>query len=367
MLKASTAGHDRPAARPRGRRPLAWAALTLALIGLACERQRVSPGADGWRLALTRAIVEVRQVDPARASDLERLVRRAEEAEAAVRDERSSWRAVAAWNDAMVRATRDLWDIRQAKADRRARLRVRLEIAVREVEVAAARAALAGSTREHASAAQAARIRLRTAIGLAETDDLDGAFAALDDAVALADAAQEGWRRQRDRIDNPALREMWNGQVADTVALSRRDGVTVVVVDKAARRVHVYRQGRRVEVFEAELGTAGLAPKRHAGDNATPEGRYRVTAVKTGAATHYYKALLLDYPNAADRRQFEAERAVGAIAPGMRIGGLIEIHGHGGTGRDWTEGCVALKDGDMDRLLELVGVGTPVTIVGRMD
>jgi len=233
--------------------------------------------------------------------------------------------------------------------------------------VAEARAMQAGSSREHARAAQAARLQLRMASGLAEADDLDGAFAAVDDAVALADDAQEGWRRQRDRIEDPALRETWDGHVAETLAQSRRDGVAVVVVDKAARRVHVYRHGRQVEVFEAELGTAGLAPKRHEGDSATPEGRYRVTRVKTGTATRYYKALLLDYPNGADRRRFELERAAGAIAPGVGIGGLIEIRGHGGRGRDWTEGCVALRDGDMDRLLELVGVGTPVTIVGRME
>ncbi len=367
MLKGPSSVDGRPVARPWGRRTLAWVVVGVALAAAACGRPPQRPEVDGWRGALSRAMVELRTADPQRAGDLERLVSWAEAAEAAVRDERSSRRAVTAWNAAMVQAALDLREVRRMTADRRAQLSARLSSAARAVELAEVRASQAGSTREHARAAQAARIRLRAAINLADGGDLDGAFTAVDDAVTLADDAQEGWRRQRDRMLDPALREVWSGQVADTVALSRRDGVAVVVVDKAARRVHVYRHGRGIEVFEAELGTAGLAPKRHAGDNATPEGRYRVTTVKTGGATRYYKALLLDYPNAADRRRYELERSAGAIAPGVGIGGLIEIHGHGGRGRDWTEGCVALRDEDMDRLLELVGVGTPVTIVGRME
>ena len=46
------------------------------------------------------------------------------------------------------------------------------------------------------------------------------------------------------------------------------------------------------------------------------------------------------------------------------IGNLIEIHGDGGQGRDWTDGCVALADGDMDKVFARSRVGTPVTIVG---
>jgi L,D-peptidoglycan transpeptidase YkuD (ErfK/YbiS/YcfS/YnhG family) len=48
------------------------------------------------------------------------------------------------------------------------------------------------------------------------------------------------------------------------------------------------------------------------------------------------------------------------------IGGLIEIHGNGGKGIDWTEGCIALTDSEMDSVFKIVKVGTPVTIVGSM-
>ena len=49
-----------------------------------------------------------------------------------------------------------------------------------------------------------------------------------------------------------------------------------------------------------------------------------------------------------------------------KIGGLIEIHGNGGKGIDWTEGCIALTDKEMDIVFKIVKVGTPVTIIGSM-
>jgi lipoprotein-anchoring transpeptidase ErfK/SrfK len=87
-------------------------------------------------------------------------------------------------------------------------------------------------------------------------------------------------------------------------------------------------------------------------------------ARKDRAATLYYKALLLDYPNADDRRAFARARRAGEVSAGTGIGGLIEIHGEGGLGRDWTKGCVALTNADIDDLFQRVDVGTPVTIVG---
>ena len=54
----------------------------------------------------------------------------------------------------------------------------------------------------------------------------------------------------------------------------------------------------------------------------------------------------------------------GRLPRGAGIGSLIEIHGDGGRGEDWTSGCVALENHDMDRLFARVSVGTPVTIIG---
>jgi murein L,D-transpeptidase YafK len=86
--------------------------------------------------------------------------------------------------------------------------------------------------------------------------------------------------------------------------------------------------------------------------------------VKAIGSSLYHKALLLDYPNADDRAEFALARRRGEMPMSAGIGGFIEIHGEGGRGRDWTRGCVALTNADMDELFARVPIGTPVTIVG---
>ena len=104
--------------------------------------------------------------------------------------------------------------------------------------------------------------------------------------------------------------------------------------------------------------------KLHQGDGATPEGRYKITDKKSRGRSRYYKALLLDYPNREDLRELEALKASGEIPRGTRAGSLIEIHGEGGKGKDWTDGCVAITNDEIDWIFTRVAVGTPVTIVG---
>ena len=101
------------------------------------------------------------------------------------------------------------------------------------------------------------------------------------------------------------------------------------------------------------------------GDKATPEGKYHITKKKSRPQTKYHKALLINYPNDDDKARYNAGVKKGSI-PKRGIGNLIEIHGDGGKGRNWTAGCVALTDNDIDKVYELVGVGTPVTIVGSL-
>jgi len=138
-----------------------------------------------------------------------------------------------------------------------------------------------------------------------------------------------------------------------------------VIVDKAWRRLYLYRSGR-TDSFDVEFGRNWLGPKRMEGDDATPEGEYRVTRRLGRGQTRYHRALLIDYPNAADRDRFARARAAGDLPPGARIGGSIELHGGGGRAVDWTDGCVALSDADMERLFELVPEGTPVLIAGSL-
>jgi L,D-peptidoglycan transpeptidase YkuD (ErfK/YbiS/YcfS/YnhG family) len=156
----------------------------------------------------------------------------------------------------------------------------------------------------------------------------------------------------------------WQRWKEETIAWSRREGRAAIVVAKEAHLLTLFARGKPVKTYHVDLGFNWIADKSRAGDDATPEGRYRVVARSLDSASTFYKSLLLDYPNAEDRTRFSRARRSGELPPSAGIGGFIEIHGEGGRGRDWTRGCVALKNADMDDLLARVGVGTPVTIVG---
>ncbi|MFH1312437.1 MAG: L,D-transpeptidase [Candidatus Eisenbacteria bacterium] len=159
---------------------------------------------------------------------------------------------------------------------------------------------------------------------------------------------------------------IWRGWVQDTLSRSRREGRYAAIVDKSAHSLYLIHKGRLLKTFPCELARNPAYQKRYAGDGATPEGKYSVTKVKI-RGSKYYKALLLDYPNCSDRERFAENKANGLIPSGAGPGGYIEIHGMGGKGLDWTDGCVALTNEDIDLLMEYVGVETPVTIVRKSD
>lgn len=157
---------------------------------------------------------------------------------------------------------------------------------------------------------------------------------------------------------------LWNEMVRQTIADSRRTQASVVIVDKLNRKLSVYRNGKIHREYEVELGANWVGDKMQQGDKSTPEGMYKVVEKKQNGQTKYHKALLLNYPNEADKQRFSQNKKNGIIEQGANIGNLIEIHGNGGKGMDWTDGCIALTDKDMDELFKLCVVGTKVTIVG---
>ena len=158
----------------------------------------------------------------------------------------------------------------------------------------------------------------------------------------------------------------WKKWVDKTLNESRRTRDYSIIVDKFSRKCFIYLNGARKYEFEAELGRNWVGDKRVRGDLATPEGMYKITKKFDGGKTKYYKALLLDYPNDEDKEKFKDEIKKGSLPASAKMGGLIEIHGNGGKGIDWTEGCIALTDTEMDVVFKLVKVGTPVTIIGSM-
>jgi len=158
----------------------------------------------------------------------------------------------------------------------------------------------------------------------------------------------------------------WKNLANDAIAASR-GGNKVVLVDKVAHILYVYQSGKAIRSYDVEFGPNWMAHKERAGDKATPEGNYHITSKKAGGGTGYHKAMLLDYPNAEDRARFAQLKRQGLISRRTGIGNLIEIHGNGGRGFDWTSGCVGMRDRDIDDLFRVVGSGTRVTIVGSIE
>jgi lipoprotein-anchoring transpeptidase ErfK/SrfK len=156
----------------------------------------------------------------------------------------------------------------------------------------------------------------------------------------------------------------WQEWATETINQSRKAGTYAILVEKIPAQLHLYYGGKKKYTFEAEFGSNWLGDKRSRGDMATPEGKYMVTKKLSGGSTKYHKALMINYPNKVDVQEFNERIRNGQLPVDASIGDLIEIHGDGGKGGNWTQGCVAIKNSDMDILFKYVSKGTPVTIIG---
>ena len=141
-------------------------------------------------------------------------------------------------------------------------------------------------------------------------------------------------------------------------ALVRAD---FVLVEKSAHRLTLFSQGTELRRYDVALGRGGLAPKERQGDGRTPEGRYKIDWRL--ARSDFHRALHISYPSEKD--------AAAARARHVNPGGAIMIHGlrngWGWIGRwhrltDWTNGCIAVTDDEIDEIARAVPDGTPIEI-----
>jgi hypothetical protein len=142
-----------------------------------------------------------------------------------------------------------------------------------------------------------------------------------------------------------------------------RAGAYSLLVDKLNYRLELRSGGRAVKRYPIALGREPRRRKLHQDNASTPEGDYRITG--RNPRSRFHKALDIDYPNEADRARYRRARAQGRIRAGTGIGGEIQLHG-GGVGSNWTFGCIALRNADIDELFApgVVGRGTRVRITG---
>lgn len=128
-----------------------------------------------------------------------------------------------------------------------------------------------------------------------------------------------------------------------------------VLVDKSDRRLYLMRGSEILAWAPVGLGRQPTGAKRQEGDRRTPEGDYMLDWRNPNS--RYYRAIHISYPNEQDlARAFET---------GVNPGGAIFIHGTPDPlllERDWTTGCIAVSNRDMDLIWTLVPDGTPITI-----
>jgi murein L,D-transpeptidase YafK len=144
-------------------------------------------------------------------------------------------------------------------------------------------------------------------------------------------------------------------------AAAYEDRADKLVVNKAKRELLLYGKGRLLRSYKIALGRAPVGPKLRKGDGKTPEGAYIISG-RNGASA-YHKSLRISYPNAADRERARRQR----LDPGgdIMIHGLPNGQGYVGAAHrmiDWTDGCIAVTDSEIEEIWRLVPNGTRIQI-----
>lgn len=143
--------------------------------------------------------------------------------------------------------------------------------------------------------------------------------------------------------------------------ISRKGTADKILVEKQARRLTLMSKGEVLKTYRIALGGNPIGPKERQGDNKTPEGIYSIDA--RNKDSRYHLSLHVSYPNERDRKR--------ARELGVSPGGDIMIHGikngfswvgdaHAGV--DWTQGCIAVTDEEIEEIGTLAPNGTTVEI-----
>jgi murein L,D-transpeptidase YafK len=134
-----------------------------------------------------------------------------------------------------------------------------------------------------------------------------------------------------------------------------------IVVEKSAKRLSIFRDGNQIKSYRIALGRNPVGAKQEEGDMKTPEGIYRIDS--RNAQSSFHLALHVSYPSEEDNQR--------AAARGVSAGSDIMIHGiqngHGWIGafhrlKDWTAGCIALTDEEIEELWRVTPDGTTIEI-----
>ena len=133
--------------------------------------------------------------------------------------------------------------------------------------------------------------------------------------------------------------------------------VTQIVVNKGARRMHLLHGTTVLKSYDIDLGNEPTGAKRYSGDGRTPEGIYFIDRFNPRSA--YHLSVGVSYPDVNDKLR--------AQLVGMDPGGDIFIHGKGPYGKaanrkDWTAGCIAVEDEEIEEIYAMLTTGVPIVI-----
>jgi hypothetical protein len=156
----------------------------------------------------------------------------------------------------------------------------------------------------------------------------------------------------------------------DFDALSRDSKLAIdaIRVEKSAHRMYLLADDLAVKRYSVALGWGGSGNKRREGDGVTPVGSYKLTGRLQTSPWHVL--IGVSYPNYDDVLRFAASKRAGEVPPNADIGFGIALHGrpkdaldgeHKKT--DWTAGCIAVDNDEIEEIAGLVKTGTPITIV----
>jgi len=144
-------------------------------------------------------------------------------------------------------------------------------------------------------------------------------------------------------------------------------GNIYIVVDKSDYELNVYDDEGWYATYPVVFGNKDLSDKMVEGDRRTPEGKFKI--ISTRPHNKWHRMLMLDYPNQQSWAKFRQRQASGLIPRSAKIGGGIAIHGTWPNDNivvddftNWTNGCIALKNEDIDDINSFLTIGTSVEI-----
>ena len=181
-------------------------------------------------------------------------------------------------------------------------------------------------------------------------------------------------KQKKKRILKENEKKYFEDLISNAIKKSQIEKDYLIIIKKSKHKLKLYKDGKLEKEYKIALGFDPVFDKQVEGDGRTPEGDFYICLKNPNSSFH--KSMIISYPNKEDaKRGLENklineslyEKIINALENGRcppqktELGGEIAIHG-GGIGYDWTLGCVALENDDIEEIFSKVKIGTRVII-----